>query len=185
MSNATVRAKRPFAATRSSQSRAEPGLPCTKTTAVRAWGGPAWITRVLTPPTLIRLSRTPAGGLGSPSRTVCSAAVAAPAAPPSPTQYCEGSGSSPRAGVATRRAIRAAAAAVPLMGWRYPDSAPRNRRKDRDLVAVLDRRVEPVEEADVLAAHVDVHEAAQVTVHRDPVAEAVVAVVEAVEHLAD
>ena len=45
--------------------------------------------------------------------------------------------------------------------------------------------VEAVEEADVLAAHVDVHEPAQVAVLGDPVAQAVVAVVEAVEHVAD
>src|SRR4051812_33677181 len=45
--------------------------------------------------------------------------------------------------------------------------------EDRDLVAVLDGRVEPVEEADVLAGHVDVHEAAQVAVLRDPLAQAV------------
>ena len=45
--------------------------------------------------------------------------------------------------------------------------------------------VEAVEEADVLAADVDVDEAAQVAVLGDPVAQLVVAVVEAVEHLAD
>ena len=64
-------------------------------------------------------------------------------------------------------------------------SAAGHGREDRDLVAVLDRRVEPVQEADVLAAHVHVHEAAQVAVLRDPVAQAVVAVVEPVEDLAD
>src|SRR5918994_999843 len=54
-------------------------------------------------------------------------------------------------------------------------------REDRDLVAVLDLGVEPVEEADVLATHVHVHEAAQIPILGDPVAEAVVALVQAVE----
>src|SRR5215217_8940059 len=57
-------------------------------------------------------------------------------------------------------------------------------REDRDLVAVLDLGVEPVEEADVLATHVHVHEPAQVPVLGDPVAQALVALVEAVEDLA-
>src|SRR5215211_4909437 len=64
-------------------------------------------------------------------------------------------------------------------------SAARDGREDRHLVAVLDRRVEPLEEANVLAAYVYVHEAAQVSVLGDAVAQPVVAVVEAVEHLTD
>src|SRR3954468_3616471 len=64
-------------------------------------------------------------------------------------------------------------------------SAAGDRGEDGDLVAVLDGRVEPVQEADVLAAHVDVHEAAQVAIDGDPLAQAVEAVVEAVQHLAD
>src|SRR4051812_29065389 len=193
MSSATVRANLPLAATRSSQSRAEPGLPCTNTTASRASRGPAWVMRVLTPPTVSRDSLTPGGGFGSPTSTLCSAAVAAPSGPPSPTQYWEGSGSSARAADAQTRTNAATATGRPLPtcrtlpppGATMRRSAPGHSRQDRDLVPVLDSRLEPVEEADVLTAHVDVHEAAQVAVDRDPVAQAVVAVVEAVEHLAD
>ena len=57
--------------------------------------------------------------------------------------------------------------------------------QDRDLVAVVHGRLQAVEEPDVLAAHVDVHEPAQVAVLSDPVAQAVVAVVQPVQHLAD
>ena len=46
-------------------------------------------------------------------------------------------------------------------------------------------RVEAVAEADVLAADVDVHEAAQLAVLGDPVAQAVEALVQRVERLAD
>src|SRR3954451_18940139 len=58
-------------------------------------------------------------------------------------------------------------------------------RKNRHLVAVLDRGLEPVEEADVLTLDVDVDEPAQVTVLGNPLLEAVETVVEAVEDLAD
>src|SRR5579884_2079330 len=64
-----------------------------------------------------------------------------------------------------------------------PDLAPGHRGQDRDLVAVGDLRVEPVHEADVLAAHVDVHEAAQPAVLGDAGAQLAVAVVQRVEHL--
>src|SRR3954453_695159 len=193
MSSATVRAKRPFAATRSSQSRAEPGLPCTNSTASFARGGPASTLRVLPPATVMRRSLTPGGSFGSPTSTVCSAAVAAPSGPPSPTQYWEGSGSSARAADAPTRTKAATTTGKPLPtcrtlpppGATMRRSTPGHSRQDRDLVPVLDSRLEPVEEADVLPAHVDVHEAAQVAVDRDAVAQAVVAVVEAVEHLAD
>ncbi len=62
-------------------------------------------------------------------------------------------------------------------------SAAGHSGKDRDLVAVLHERLEAVEEADVLPADVDVHEAAQVPVLGDAVAQSVVAVVETVEHV--
>src|SRR4051794_18143086 len=55
--------------------------------------------------------------------------------------------------------------------------------EDRALVAVPHGGFQPVEEADVLAPDVHVHEPPQVAVLRDPVAEAVEAVVEAVENL--
>src|SRR6478672_1434007 len=165
MSNATVRAKRPFAATRSSQSREPSGLPCRKTTALRARGGPACWTRVLTPLTVTRLVRTPGGSGGAPTSTLCSASVAMPSGPPSPTQYWD-AGSSARAADApasTNSAARTGkhlptARTLSRPGGRTRRSAARDRREDRDLVAVLDRRLEPVQEADVLAAHVDVHE---------------------------
>ena len=67
-----------------------------------------------------------------------------------------------------------------------PDgSAAGDRGQDRDLVAVLDGRVEPVEEADVLAADVDVDEPAQAAVLGDPAAQLAEALVQRVEHLAD
>src|SRR5215216_3410938 len=59
-----------------------------------------------------------------------------------------------------------------------------HRGQDGDLVPVLDRGVESVQEADVLAAHVHVHEPAQVAVLRDPIAEPVEALVEPVEDVA-
>src|SRR5581483_4669059 len=64
-------------------------------------------------------------------------------------------------------------------------SAAGDRGQDRDLVAVLDGRVEAVHEADVLAADVDVDEPTQSAVLGDPAPELPVAVVEGVEHLAD
>src|SRR5918994_2077816 len=67
---------------------------------------------------------------------------------------------------------------------RQASAAAGHGREDRDLVAVLDLGVEPVEEADVLATHVHVHEAAQIPILGDPFAEAVVALVQAVEYLA-
>ena len=59
-------------------------------------------------------------------------------------------------------------------------SSARHRRQDRDLVAVGDRGLEPVEEADVLALEVDVDEAAQRAVAvGDPLAQLAVLGVEA------
>src|SRR4051812_11061763 len=49
MSAATARAKAPVCSTRSLQSSAAPGLPCTKTTASSASPGPAWSTGDRTP----------------------------------------------------------------------------------------------------------------------------------------
>src|SRR3954468_19529195 len=153
--------------------------------AVLACAGPDWMTRVLTSRTLMRDSRTPGGGFGSPINTVCSASVACPAAPPSPTQYPDGSGSSACAGADRDSASTAKmTTAAPRMRGTVLLLAARYCRKDGDLVPILDRRVEPVQEADVLAAHVDVHEAAQVAVDGDAITEAVVAVVQPVEHLA-
>jgi hypothetical protein len=86
MSSATVRAKRPPAASRTSKSRAEPGLPWMKTIASRARRGPASTTRVATPSTLRRLVRAPGGSGSSPSRTECSASLAMPSGPPSGVQ---------------------------------------------------------------------------------------------------
>src|SRR5690606_23051737 len=57
--------------------------------------------------------------------------------------------------------------------------------EDRHLVPLVDRRIEALEEADVLPLDVDVDEAAEVAVDGDPLAEAVVALVETVEHLPD
>src|SRR5204863_5024341 len=62
---------------------------------------------------------------------------------------------------------------------------PGHRREDRDLVSVRHGSVEPVEEADVLTAHIHVDESAQAAVLRDPAAELVVAFVQRVEHLTD
>src|SRR5204862_2801739 len=64
-------------------------------------------------------------------------------------------------------------------------SAAGDGRQDRDLVAVVHRSVEAVAEADVLAAHVDVHETTELAVLRDPVAQALVPVVEGVAPLPD
>src|SRR3954452_14459136 len=186
MSKATVRAKRPFAATRSSQSRELSGLPCTKTTALLARSGPACWTRVLTPPTDTRVVRTPAGSGGVPTSMLCSASVAMPSGPPSGVQYWD-AGSSARAVDAPSRARATATTGKTLRtnrtvappGFATRRSTPGYGRQDRDLVAVLDGRLEAVEEADVLAAHVDVHEAPQVPVDSDPITQAVVAVVEA------
>ena len=78
-----------------------------------------------------------------------------------------------------RAAPRAAAAAGGL-------AAARDRRQDRHLVALGDLGVEAVEEADVLAAEVDVDEAAQAAVGvGDPLAQLAVLGVERLEHLAD
>src|SRR5215218_4287211 len=69
---------------------------------------------------------------------------------------------------------------------RVPGSAARDGRQYRDLVAVGDRRRQPVEEADVLALQVDVDEAAQLPVlAREPVAQLAVLGVQRLEHLAD
>src|SRR5215212_6166500 len=64
-------------------------------------------------------------------------------------------------------------------------STTRYRRKNRYLVAVLDRRLQPLLEADVLAGDVDVDEAAQVAVLRDPVTQAAMRVEDRIENLAD
>src|SRR5205823_1936151 len=64
-------------------------------------------------------------------------------------------------------------------------SAARDSRKDGDLVAILHGRLEAMQEADVLALHVDVHEAPQVAVLGDALAQPVEALVQAVEHFAD
>src|ERR1043166_7990739 len=64
-------------------------------------------------------------------------------------------------------------------------SAARNRRQDGPLVAVVDRGVEALLEADVLAGDVDVDEAAQVAVLGDPLAQIAVRLEDGVERLAD
>src|SRR6478735_6719670 len=63
-------------------------------------------------------------------------------------------------------------------------SAAGHRGQNGYLVAVVDRRLKPLLEADVLAADVDVDEAAKVAVLGDAVAEAAVGVEDRVEHLA-
>src|SRR5262245_35383670 len=62
--------------------------------------------------------------------------------------------------------------------------ATRDSRQDRDLVALADRGLEALLEADVLAADVDVDEAAQVAVLGDPLAQVGVRLEDGVEHLA-
>src|SRR6187402_663539 len=64
-------------------------------------------------------------------------------------------------------------------------SAAGDCRQDRYLVAVVDRGLQALLEADVLAGDVDVDEAAQVAVLGDPVAQAFVGVEDGVEDLAD
>jgi hypothetical protein len=66
MSIATPRANGATRLSRSSQSRDEPGLPCTKTTASSASSGPTDDTGVLRPSTSMRLRSTWIGG-GGPS----------------------------------------------------------------------------------------------------------------------
>ena len=61
----------------------------------------------------------------------------------------------------------------------------RHCRQDGHLITILHCRVQAVQEPDVLALHVHVHEAAQVAVLGDPLAQPLEALVEAVEHLAD
>src|SRR5690349_18788514 len=69
-------------------------------------------------------------------------------------------------------------------GWLERRLEPaRDGGQDGDLVALVERRVEAVAEADVLAADVDVHEAAQLAVLGDAVAQPVEALVEGVERL--
>src|SRR5690242_6979090 len=58
-------------------------------------------------------------------------------------------------------------------------------RQDGDLVTVFHGGVQAVEEANVLPFDVDVHEAAQVAVLGDPLAQSLEPLVQAVEHLAD
>src|SRR6476469_1978604 len=70
-------------------------------------------------------------------------------------------------------------------GRRRGGSAAGDGGQDRHLVAVGDRRLEAVQEADVIAAHVYVDEPAQPAVLGDPAAQLAVAVVQGVEHLAD
>src|SRR5204863_8696071 len=62
--------------------------------------------------------------------------------------------------------------------WR----APRDGRDDRQLVAVLDRRGEVVEVADVLVVEVDVDEPAQLPVVEEPGRQAGELAAEVVEH---
>src|SRR4051812_28728417 len=91
-------------------------------------------------------------------------------------------GPHPRAPRCSRQTVGAWRRASRTSG--RPRLAPGHRWKDRDLVAVLDGGLEPVEEADVLAPHVNVHEAPQVAVLGNSVAKALEALVQAVEHLA-
>src|SRR6185437_11818203 len=63
--------------------------------------------------------------------------------------------------------------------------AARNGRQDRHLVAVIDRGLQAILEADVLAGDVDVDEAAQIAVLGDALAESVVLVEDRIEGLAD
>src|SRR5690349_24687368 len=58
-------------------------------------------------------------------------------------------------------------------------------REDRYLVAVVDLRLQAVLEADVLAADVDVDEAAQVAVLGDPLTQVAMGLEDGVEDLAD
>src|SRR4051812_41578050 len=135
MSNATARAKRPVRGSRSSQSRAESGLPWMKTTASRAPRGPDCSTRVPTPPTFTRDTRTPRGTGGSPTATVCSASVAAPSGPPPGVQYCVASAddcANPAAGASTSAATEASAAGIELL--RRPIGPPPSRRAVQKLI---------------------------------------------------
>ena len=83
------------------------------------------------------------------------------------------------------RALRADAGRSAARAQRPASSPSATAGQDRDLVAVLDRGVEAVEEADVLAADVDVDEPAQAAVLGDPAAQLAVTLVQRVEHLAD
>src|SRR5262245_49942225 len=64
-------------------------------------------------------------------------------------------------------------------------STSRDGREDRHLVAVFDLGLQALLEADVLAADVDVDEAAQVAVLGDPLAQVAVGLEDRVEHLAN
>src|SRR3954449_3759933 len=83
------------------------------------------------------------------------------------------------------RSARAARARAPP-GRRSGSSAAGDRGQDVELGALGDLGLEAVEEADVLAGHVDVDEAPQLAVvAAQAVAQRVVLAVERLEHLAD
>src|SRR4051812_17123981 len=66
-----------------------------------------------------------------------------------------------------------------------PILTPGDGGKNRHFIPVLDRGLEPVQEADVLSLHIHVDEPTQIAVLGDPLLEAVEAVIQTVEHLAD
>src|SRR3954471_22782782 len=66
-----------------------------------------------------------------------------------------------------------------------PTSAARDRRQDRQLAAVGHRRLQAVEEADVLAAEVDVDEPAQVAVRVEALAQLLVRAKDGLQRVAD
>src|SRR5437763_1605466 len=74
---------------------------------------------------------------------------------------------------------------LPGRARRLPGLAAGHRRQDRHLIAVADGRLETVEEAYVLSAHVYVDEASQAAIFGDPAAELAIALIQGVEHLAD
>src|SRR5579883_2070926 len=86
--------------------------------------------------------------------------------------------SRPRCALARRRRSRGGATAARA-------SSARDRRDDADLVAGLELRLEPVEEAHVLLAHVDVDEAPHALLVEEPLADARVALLEILDDLAD
>src|SRR5262249_45976667 len=74
---------------------------------------------------------------------------------------------------------------LPAEALRVAHSPPRDGRDDAHFFTAGERRREAVEEADVLVAHVDVHETAYALVVEQPIAEPGVTLLQVLDHLRD